>query len=141
MNDYAFGVIPVYRKDGKDMFLLIKCRSGHWGFPKGHPKQGETETGTALRELEEETGIKKVKLFEEVSFTENYVTVVDGETLHKMSKFFLGKVETMDTDVQDHEEIGGIAWEYFDQAFVKITHASSKQILLDVEKHLQQNPF
>ena len=37
---------------------------GHWDFPKGHIDDGETEIQTALRELEEETGIANVDLVE-----------------------------------------------------------------------------
>ncbi|NLG24694.1 MAG: NUDIX domain-containing protein, partial [Clostridiales bacterium] len=33
--------------------LVIRQRAGHWGFPKGHVKPGETERQTALREIRE----------------------------------------------------------------------------------------
>jgi 8-oxo-dGTP pyrophosphatase MutT (NUDIX family) len=40
-------------------FLLIKHRKGgHWGFPKGHVEEAETEHQTAIREVYEETGLK-----------------------------------------------------------------------------------
>ena len=34
---------------------------GHWDFPKGHIETNETEIMTALRELEEETGISNAE--------------------------------------------------------------------------------
>ncbi len=37
--------------------LLIRDRQGYWCFPKGHVDAGETLEQTALREVEEETGI------------------------------------------------------------------------------------
>lgn len=37
--------------------LLISTGSGRWSFPKGHMEPGESEEETALREVQEETGI------------------------------------------------------------------------------------
>ncbi len=38
--------------------LLIRDRQGYWCFPKGHLDKGESLAQAALREVEEETGIK-----------------------------------------------------------------------------------
>ncbi len=40
--------------------LLIQDRFGRWSLPKGHLEEGETAVQAALREVEEETGIKGV---------------------------------------------------------------------------------
>ncbi len=46
---------------GKREYLLILNKkgnaTGHWGFPKGHVEEGETEEETAKREILEETGL------------------------------------------------------------------------------------
>lgn len=42
----------------KEEVLLIRDRLGYWCFPKGHVDEGETLEQTALREVEEETGIE-----------------------------------------------------------------------------------
>ena len=46
----------VFNKRGE--VLLIRDRQGYWVFPKGHVDEGETIEQTALREVEEETGIE-----------------------------------------------------------------------------------
>lgn len=38
--------------------LLLKHKSGSWVFPKGHIDPGETPLEAALREVEEEAGVK-----------------------------------------------------------------------------------
>lgn len=43
--------------NSKGEFLLIR-RSGLWDLPKGHQEAGEAIEDTALREVEEETGLK-----------------------------------------------------------------------------------
>jgi len=42
-------------------FALVQGRhTGKWSFPKGHPQDGEAPITTALREIEEETGIHEL---------------------------------------------------------------------------------
>lgn len=48
--------------------LLIRDRQGYWCFPKGHPDAGESLRQAALREVEEETGIKG-KIRQKLSIT------------------------------------------------------------------------
>ena len=49
----------VFRNDGDRVrFLVISSSTGeHWVLPKGHIDPGELPEATALRELEEETGV------------------------------------------------------------------------------------
>ena len=42
--------------------LLMIYRNKHWDLPKGKMEQGETPDQTALREVEEECGVKKLKI-------------------------------------------------------------------------------
>ncbi|MER3480461.1 MAG: DNA mismatch repair protein MutT [Meiothermus sp.] len=48
--------------------LLLRDRQGFWVFPKGHVDEGESLEQTALREVEEETGVKG-KILRELSPT------------------------------------------------------------------------
>lgn len=38
--------------------LLVRYHSGTWTFPKGHLEAGETSAQAALREVQEETGVR-----------------------------------------------------------------------------------
>lgn len=56
---HAGGV--VHRGDGSArQFLLVSSRrnAGHWVLPKGHIDPGETPEKAAVREVEEETGVR-----------------------------------------------------------------------------------
>lgn len=44
--------------DARGQVLLVQYRDGSWTFPKGHYEAGETPQQTALREVEEEAGIR-----------------------------------------------------------------------------------
>ena len=61
-NQVVSGFV-VYRKTADGIkFLLLYRRGNYWNFPKGHFEPGERTIDVALRELEEETGIKKSEL-------------------------------------------------------------------------------
>ncbi|MDR1725667.1 MAG: NUDIX domain-containing protein [Bacteroidales bacterium] len=49
----------VSNKSGSILFIF---RNGVWDLPKGHVEKNETEEETALREVEEETGLKNSQL-------------------------------------------------------------------------------
>ena len=52
------GVLPYRTVNGQKEFLLVfESFSKCWSLPKGHMEAGETEAQTALRELQEETGL------------------------------------------------------------------------------------
>ena len=58
----------VNNAEGK--FLLIR-RSGLWDLPKGHQEPGEPIEVTAVREVEEETGLKGLTLGEFIRVTDH----------------------------------------------------------------------
>ena len=59
------GGVVVRRKNGSVEVLLItaKRRPKQWIIPKGHIEKGETAAAAALREVEEEAGVKGEVLF------------------------------------------------------------------------------
>ncbi len=49
----------IYRKrEGQVEFFFIRDPYGRWTFPKGHQELGETFVETAVREIDEETGLR-----------------------------------------------------------------------------------
>jgi len=72
IHDSSFGAILFFKTKNAILFALIHHKAGHWAFPKGHQIKGETEIETARREIEEETGLKNVKIFANYFFSERY---------------------------------------------------------------------
>lgn len=56
-HEKSCGAVLFTKVDGERRYLLIKNRSLHAGFPKGHIEYGETEMETVRREILEETGL------------------------------------------------------------------------------------
>ena len=72
LYESSCGAVIFHDIKGEVRYLLIKNkRSAHWGFPKGHIERGETKEQTALREVQEETGLR-VKLIEGFSCLSKY---------------------------------------------------------------------
>lgn len=89
---------------------LLIFRLGKWDLPKGKMDKGEKLEACAVREVEEETGLRKVKLVKPLSVT--------WHTYHEGTKFFLKeshwylmKVSGEQTLVpQTEEDIAEVKW-------------------------------
>lgn len=82
-----------------DKVLLVHHNIGHWGLPKGHVEEGETEEETAIRETKEETNIdtKILDGFRKV------ITYSPKENIIKDVVFFIGTPLSDDIKGQDCE--------------------------------------
>jgi 8-oxo-dGTP diphosphatase len=54
----AGGVVFRTTAGDLEVLLVYRARYGDWTFPKGHADDGETDQACALREVEEETGLR-----------------------------------------------------------------------------------
>ena len=103
----------VYRKAGNDIYImLIRDHNNKWSFPKGHVEKGEKPPDAAVREVEEETGIKADIVCPVGDI--KYFFVKDGEKIFKIVSFFLMKTEQKDFVIQ--WEIKGASWVTVDEA-------------------------
>jgi bis(5'-nucleosidyl)-tetraphosphatase len=140
MNDQSFGVIPIFKdKDGIFLFCLVRHADGHWGFPKGHSNEGESEQETAIRELREETGITNIELVSAPTFKEHYSFEKENVRYDKSVKYFLGIVSSMDAQTpRDFKgEIPDLKWLSFDDAKSLLSFPEAKEILESVANYLK----
>ncbi|MEK4798346.1 MAG: NUDIX hydrolase [Thermoactinomyces vulgaris] len=108
MKEISAGGVVFREKHGRYEILMIKDRFEHWTLPKGKQEPGETVEETALREIEEETGIKGEILRPLVTVQYTYEHPQHGET-DKVVHYFL--VKAMDgTESPQLEEIDDVTW-------------------------------
>lgn len=115
-----------------DKILVIQQVKGHWGFPKGHVEEGETEVETAIREIKEETNLD-VEIDETHRYVERYSP---EEGVEKDVVFFIAKKIGGEIKVQE-EEVKTTEWLLPSEAMEKLTYESSKIILSKVMKDLE----
>ena len=141
----SFGIVPVFLDEtGKPHFLLLQHRAGHWGFPKGHAKEGESSKETALREFIEETGIKECSLEEKTFVAEFYLDDLYGrapkngaDKIHRVITYYIGKVtDTHVTLNKRTDEIKDYVWLPYETAYMKLTFPEAKHILTQVYQYI-----
>ena len=90
-------------------YLLIK-RNDKWDLPKGHQDPGEDIQVTALREVEEETGVGELELGELICVTD-HCYLRDG-IWHLKHTWWYGMLYTAPVDLipQREEDISKAAW-------------------------------
>lgn len=115
----------------KDNEVLLIFRRGKWDLPKGKLDEGEKLEDCAVREVEEETGLKNVKLIAPL--------MVTYHTYHEGSRFILKESHwySMRADgeqklvPQTEEDIHDIKWVKSEdlQPYIKNTYPSVTDVL------------
>ena len=125
--DKSCGVVLF--NSGKVLLLRHSSISGggHWDFPKGHIDGGETEIQTALRELEEETGIIHANVIDGFRDTITYTFSGGKKQIGKEVVFFLATTKESKVTLS-HEHID-YSWLDFDSAFSRLTYDNARQVL------------
>jgi ADP-ribose pyrophosphatase YjhB (NUDIX family) len=90
--------------------LLLISRNGLWDLPKGHQDPGEEISVTALREVQEETGIYELVLRDLICITD-HCYIRDGKW-HLKHTWWYDMLYTDPTDLtpQKEEDISKAAW-------------------------------
>ena len=97
----------VYNKNGEVLFIF---RNGKWDLPKGGKEKGEKMKATAMREIEEETGVNKLKIVKKLQKT-YHVFRRNGKYKLKITHWFEMKTDFNSIPIGQIEEgIEKVAW-------------------------------
>ena len=110
------------------LFLLIRDSYQNWGFPKGHLERGEMPEAAALREVEEETGLKGLTLRGPIETIDWYFRF-RGRLVHKICYFYLMETDQSETSPQREEGITACRWSPFAEAHEVISYANAREVL------------
>ena len=111
----------------KGVEVLVTQHSKHkgWDFPKGHREIYESEEQTALREVEEETGVK-AEILERVGETK-YFYYEEGERVLKTVAFYLMKY-VGEGEATTAFEVSGTKWLAPDEVENQLTFKDTKEL-------------
>ena len=92
--------------------ILWIFRRGFWDLPKGKLDEGETIQTCAVREVEEETGIKNIRVHELLKFTNHtyFDTHLNQEVIKRTYWFHMTIPTTQSGVPQITEDIEKIEW-------------------------------
>ena len=105
----------------KKVLMVRHVNGGHWDFPKGHMELNETKQQTAIREVEEETGIK-IQILSNKEYKNTYKPKMN---VQKDVIFF--EAEKIGGILKSQEsEVVELAWFELNEAIEKLTFEKSK---------------
>lgn len=134
------GAVVFHRRKEKCFYLLLRHTEPifrhSWGFPKGTMEPGETETETALREVQEETDLH-VKVVPGFRETITYAFRDRGYLIKKTVVYFLGEAKSGRAKVSHEHE--ALEWLPYEKAVRRLTFENARNVLQKANKFLN-NP-
>ena len=129
------GVVFADTGEGRK-YLLIRSKSGFWGFPKGHMEAGETEEQTARREVREETG-SDVVFLEGFRASDEYPLTREGKPdVRKQVTYFLARCEEKAFRPLDTREVAEARLMTCAEADAFVYSEGLRRILAEAERFL-----
>lgn len=129
-REFSAGGI-VFNSQGQVLLInnmaLRESKKSYWGFPKGHLEPNESTSQAALREVEEETGIKAA-IVDKVGESKFFFTH-QGEKIFKVVTMYLMNFISGQITVQQ-DELLGVEWVEQDQVLSKLSFKNDKQLFI-----------
>lgn len=140
------GAIVFHRAPaGKIEYLLLKHSEKYWNFPKGQIEKGESDIEAARREIEEETGLKNLRIisgfkaFEKYFYrgSKKYSEKEEGKTIMKIVVFYLAESKTRDVKISHEHQ--GYEWLDLESALERLKrYKGSRDILKRADNFLKK---
>ena len=124
-----------YSNMSVEVALVGRSYSGMWALPKGTPKAGETLEQVAVREVQEETGLK-VRLIAYIGNI-SYSFIRDNIRFQKQVRHFLFEAIGGDTSLHD-AEYDRVEWFSIPEALRRLTYQNEVNILSQAEDILNR---
>lgn len=127
-REFSAGGIVFRKKGGGFEVLLIKDGYGRWSWPKGHIDRDEKSQDAALREIEEEAGLKNIRILGKIG-RNNYFFRLKGDLIFKTVYFFLVEVDSGDKLKVQKAEIEDARWFKPDEALKTVEYKGAREML------------
>ena len=134
MEEKSAGAVVFRDTPGGRMYLLL-LNAGRWDFPKGGVEKGESELQTVLREVEEETGLKRIKIIPGFRKVIEYYYRRGRKNVHKQVVYMLASTDTESVKISFEHQ--GFGWFRYGEALHRASYDNSKFTLTDAEKFVR----
>lgn len=130
----------VYRRGPDGIEILIGKASSYqrWVLPKGLVKRNESYEDAAVREAEEETGVK-VRLVAPLGDPEKYIYSARGVRVFKEVTYFL--MEYVEGSIEHHDhEMDEVRWVSIDDALTLLAYEGARSVVRRAQTMLAEQP-
>jgi 8-oxo-dGTP pyrophosphatase MutT (NUDIX family) len=137
-NSYSAGGVII---GPSGMIVVTNQDNVAWSLPKGRLEPGEDEQTAAVREIEEETGIKTLEYIEKLGAYSRFKISKDGKgedkTVNKTITLFLYKTNEKELKPTDpaHPEA---RWVQPNKVADLLTHTKDKEFYLSVKPRIEE---
>ncbi|MEX2527779.1 MAG: NUDIX hydrolase [Gemmatimonadota bacterium] len=128
MEERSAGGVVIRWLEGEAHVLLIRDPYRNWGLPKGHIEGQETAGRTALREVQEETGLTDLSLGAELGVIDWYFSQ-RGRRIHKFCHFFLMVSQSGETVPEVSEGITECRWLPMTEAIRRVSYGNAREMI------------
>ena len=130
-HTYTSGGI-VLNKKGE--ILVVNQNNNSWSLPKGHIDEGEEKLEAAIREIHEESGIKKLKFIKDLGSYDRYRIALDGgDDKSELKTIYMFLFETEEEILKPIDPANPEAkWIEKDKVVELLTHKKDKEFFLSV---------
>ena len=118
----AAGAVVVRGSEPVEVLVIHRPQYDDWTLPKGKVEAGESDEVCAVREVEEETGLR-VRLGRELPS----VRWQDRNGEPKVCRYWL--VESFDGEAVAQNEVDGVEWLALDEAIARLSYPRDAEVL------------
>lgn len=129
----SVGAVVLNQKN--EILLVFQNKNKYWEFPKGKVEHAERELETLRREIFEETGIEKYRIFPRFRKVMQYEFQYKGKLIRRVVVYFL--IQTRD-EVKISDEHSNFKWLSIPEAKKFLKHKNQSRLLDEVNKRLRQ---
>lgn len=133
--EYSAGGVVFKRAASGFRVAFIRDPYGKWAFAKGHVEPGETPEAAALRETQEEMGLRSLRIVArlgtiELWFEDRYRPATKGRMIHKFVRYYLMQAAPGAYGrPQKSEKIRGLTWVPVERAMAKSSYEDVRPLL------------
>ena len=108
--------------------MLIKDAYGRWSWPKGNIGKDEKSQDAAIREIEEEVGLRNIRILGKIG-RNNYFYRLKGNLIFKTVFFFLVEAKKDEKLKAQRSEIEKARWFKPDAALKTVEYKGAREML------------
>ena len=119
------------------VLIMFQKQNRYWELPKGKMESGENEMETLKREIEEETGIKDLKVFKDSKNSFSYKFTLHGYIINKRNIYYIATVKNSNIRIS-HEHLR-YKWVNINQVNNFFKHINQKILINKVKAYIKEH--